>query len=35
MDSPVFDRLILVNPWGPDGQPVYQKVRTLTGMNPP
>lgn len=35
LDSPVFDRLILMDPWGPDGQPIYQKVRTLTGMNPP
>ena len=35
LDSPVFDRLILVDPWGVDGQPVYEKVRALTGLNPP
>ncbi len=35
LDSPVFDRLILMDPWGPDGQPVYQKVRDMTGYNPP
>ena len=34
-DSPVFDRLILVDPWGPDGKPVYATVRALTGLNPP
>jgi hypothetical protein len=34
-DSPVFDRLILVDPWGTDGRPVYKTVRQLTGMNPP
>jgi hypothetical protein len=35
LDSPVFDRLILVDPWGLDGQPVYKTVRELTGLNPP
>jgi len=35
LDSPVFDRLILVHPWGPDGWPVYPTVRELTSMNPP
>lgn len=30
----VFDRLILVDPWGPDGLPVYKTVRELTGSNP-
>ncbi len=35
LDSPVFDRLILVDPWGPDGQPTYKKVREMTGMDPP
>lgn len=35
LDSPVFDRLILVDPYGPDGQPVYTTVRELTGANPP
>lgn len=34
-DSPVFDRKILVDPYGPDGQPVYETVRQLTGLNPP
>jgi hypothetical protein len=35
LDSPVFDRLILVDPFGSDGLPVYEKVRALTGLNPP
>jgi hypothetical protein len=34
-DSPVFDRKILMDPWGPDGKPVYATVRALTGLNPP
>jgi hypothetical protein len=34
-DSPVFDRLILVDPWDPDGQPVYETVRERTGLSPP
>lgn len=34
-DSPVFDRLILVDPFDPDGRPVYKTVRQLTGLNPP
>jgi|CXWL01.1.fsa_nt_gi hypothetical protein len=34
-DSPVFDRLILIDPFGPEGQPVYASVRELTGLNPP
>lgn len=34
-DSPVFDRLVLVDPYGPDGQPVYKTVREMTGLNPP
>jgi len=33
-DSPVFDRLILVDPYGTDGQPVYQTVREMTGLEP-
>lgn len=33
--SPVFDRLVLVDPYGPDGQPVYDTVRNMTGVNPP
>ena len=35
LDSPVFDRLILIDPWGPDGKPVYETVRQMTGLNPP
>jgi len=35
MDSPVFDRKILIDPWGPDGKAVYTTVRALTGLNPP
>jgi len=31
----VWDRLVLVDPWGPDGKPVYERVRTMTGLNPP
>ena len=33
--SPVFDRLVLIDPFDEDGKPVYEKVRTLTGLNPP
>lgn len=33
--SPVFDRKILVDPYGADGQPVYETVRQMTGINPP
>ena len=33
--SPVFDRKILIDPYGPDGRPVYTTVREMTGMNPP
>lgn len=33
--SGVIDRKILVDPFGPDGQPVYQTVRQMTGLNPP
>lgn len=35
LDSPVIDRLILVDPYAADGQPVYETVRHLTGLNPP
>lgn len=35
LDSPVFDRKILMDPWGPDGKPVYKTMRELTGLNPP
>lgn len=35
LDSPVWDRLILVDPYGPDGKPIYQTVREMTGKNPP
>ncbi|MCP4248717.1 MAG: hypothetical protein GY778_16860 [bacterium] len=31
--SPVFDRLILTDPWGTDGQPIYETVREMTGAN--
>jgi len=34
-DAPVWDRLILVDPYGPDGKPVYETVRQMTGVNPP
>ena len=30
----VFDRLILVDPYDVDGQPVYKTVRELTGLDP-
>jgi len=33
--APVADRLILIDPYGLDGQPVYKTVRELTGANPP
>ncbi len=33
--SPVFDRLVLVDPCDENGQPVYQTVREMTGLNPP
>ncbi|MDO8630949.1 MAG: hypothetical protein Q7R41_10700, partial [Phycisphaerales bacterium] len=33
--APVWDRLILVDPYGPDGRPVYETVRQMTGVNPP
>jgi len=33
--SPVIDRLVLVDPYGPDGQPVYQTIREQTGLDPP
>ena len=32
--TPVFDRLILIDPFGTDGQPVYQTVREMTGVSP-
>ncbi|MGB2988271.1 MAG: hypothetical protein WBE26_20570 [Phycisphaerae bacterium] len=34
-DSPVIDRLILVDPYGLTGKPEYRTVRELTGANPP
>ncbi len=34
-DSPVIDRLVLVDPFGVDGQPVYTTIRSMTGLNPP
>jgi hypothetical protein len=33
--SPVLDRLILVDPYDPDGLPVYRTVREMTGFEPP
>ncbi|MHC4960260.1 MAG: hypothetical protein ACYTGN_18060, partial [Planctomycetota bacterium] len=32
--TPVFGRLVLVDPWGPDGKPVYKTVAELTGVEP-
>ena len=32
--TPVFDRLILIDPFGPDGQPVYKTVREFVGRRP-
>ncbi len=34
-DAPFPDRLVLVDPWGPDGAPVYETIRARTGLNPP
>jgi hypothetical protein len=34
-DSPFMDKKVLVDPYGPDGAPVYETVRTMTGLNPP
>jgi hypothetical protein len=34
-DSPVIDRLVLIDPYGPDGTPVYSTVREMTGFDPP
>lgn len=33
--SPVFDRLILIDPWDENGDPVYRTVREMTGAMPP
>jgi hypothetical protein len=33
--SPVLDRLILVDPWDVNGDPVYETVRDMTGVAPP
>jgi hypothetical protein len=30
-----MDKKVLVDPYGPDGAPVYETVRTMTGLNPP
>ena len=35
LDSPVMDRVVLVDPFGPEGQPVYTTIRAMTGLNPP
>jgi hypothetical protein len=32
--TPVFDRKILVDPFGPDGKPIYKTVRELLSLNP-
>ena len=32
--SPVFDRKILIDPYGPDGQPVYKTVGDMVGLHP-
>jgi hypothetical protein len=32
--SPLMDRKILIDPYGPDGQAIYETVRTMTGLNP-
>jgi hypothetical protein len=34
-DSPVIDRLVMIDPYGPDGKPVYTTVRKMTGLAPP
>ena len=34
-DAPVWDRLILVDPYDVNGRPVYETVRRMTGLNPP
>jgi len=34
-DSPVFDRQVLIDPYGPTGRPLYLIVRGMTGLNPP
>jgi hypothetical protein len=34
-DSPVFARLILVDPWDENGDPVYKTVSELSGVTPP
>ncbi len=33
--SPVLDRLILMDPWDENGNPVYKTVREMTGAMPP
>jgi len=35
LDSPVFARLILVDPFDENGAPVYKTVTELTGISPP
>jgi len=34
-EAPVFDRRILVDPFGFDGQPVYKRLREVSGVDPP
>ncbi|MBI2945199.1 MAG: hypothetical protein HYY25_13475 [Candidatus Wallbacteria bacterium] len=33
-DTPVFDRKVLIDPFGVDGAPVYTTVRDMTRLNP-
>ena len=35
LDSPVFDRKVLVDPFDVNGVPQYATVREQTGLNPP
>jgi len=35
LDSPVFARLILVDPFDENGEPVYKSVAELSGVSPP
>ncbi len=35
LDAPVVDRLILMDPFDENGQPVYKTIREMRGINPP
>jgi hypothetical protein len=35
LDSPVFERLILIDPFDESGRPVYMTVRDMSGVHPP